>query len=346
MKNKFVKSALVAGVILSASFIGNAQAATLVSSVVDVTDLQFSQGGTQLDYSNFSSIDFTNSSGVAASLNGADGAGNTDSPLGAVETDYFTEVGTNPGYADNNFTSNLLSSASGLPLLPAPGYNYAIGDQLETGSPITNLPNPNYDDTQPVGPGNQPTIGTPAHVANASFAGLANTGIGSADTNNELGASFVFSGISGPMDITFDIAYYLEVFVEAGDLAPSKAAGTYEFSMNIINLTDSSVPPLFNASIGDTLSLTAPGGSIGALTGWDYYQKLDGSVGIAGRLSPGVFDFESFAFTTGAFNETDTYQLAFRINTNADVQNVPEPGVLALLGLGLVGIGFTRRRAK
>ncbi|MBP7710924.1 MAG: PEP-CTERM sorting domain-containing protein [Gammaproteobacteria bacterium] len=40
------------------------------------------------------------------------------------------------------------------------------------------------------------------------------------------------------------------------------------------------------------------------------------------------------------------YQLSARIQTNADAARVPEPAILGLLGVGLIGLGAARRSRK
>ena len=319
MKTKFLKNALLAGVILSASIVGTAQADTLATAIVDVTNLTFSQGGTILDASDFTSINYTNSADVTVHL----GAASATDSGNVVGLDLYEALGSATPYTDNAFTSTILSSGGGYPT----GVNYSIADQLEAGAPISGLPD-----------GSGGTISSPAHVANASQAGISGTTTGSSDSNNQLDAQFVFSGVSGVMQISFDMAYYLEVFVDLAQGFPSKAAADYVFTMDITSLQGADAgATLFEFTLADGLSLTAP-------TIID--TRLGDDLDNGGFLTLGVADSLTALFNTGPFLEGSVYQLDTRIETNADVVNIPEPGMLALLGLGLVGIGFTRRRAK
>ena len=70
--------------------------------------------------------------------------------------------------------------------------------------------------------------------------------------------------------------------------------------------------------------------------GQSFFGELPG-----GAINP----LPGYAFTTdGNWVEFDGINSSFRIN--ADAASVPEPGTLALLGLGLAGMGMTRRKKK
>jgi hypothetical protein len=69
-------------------------------------------------------------------------------------------------------------------------------------------------------------------------------------------------------------------------------------------------------------------------------------VGLDAGLNSGLFD-RAYAFdsttTADRFND-DGYALVTRFDF--EQQSVSEPATLALLGLGLLGIGFARRRTQ
>jgi hypothetical protein len=55
---------------------------------------------------------------------------------------------------------------------------------------------------------------------------------------------------------------------------------------------------------------------------------------------------KSFSFTTPVLVAGNLYQLSARNNSNADVQRIPEPGELALLGIGLIGMTLVMARRR
>jgi hypothetical protein len=302
---------------------GFAQADVMATAVLQTNHFEISSGGTALDYNtDFTNISFTTTGGYSGTLPGTGGYNLSTSsglPLSSVDLPKVCVGGGctawNAAYGIEDSFTNLTSPPVG---------NYSAADQQEAGAPISNVP---------ASGGGTAALG--ATVSNGAYAGLTTqSGLSHSTSTNNLNTQVVFTlAHAGGLTFDLDLAAFLDVYVTADEVAPGFATASYTGSFTLTNLTSGIVLQTLNTDVFgngvNTISLNAP--PLGAT------EQIQDSGG-----------FSHFTFNTVVLNNTDVYQLSFRNNVNADAERVtvPEPATMALLGMGLAGLGFSTRRRR
>jgi hypothetical protein len=308
LKLKKTSVALAAAGLLVAVASGSAQAYVMASATVELQNFQlkYNVGGAVLDAGDFSFLTYTSTGAYSGTLPGTPGynQASTATPVNLPAVCVGSGCGA-LALVNDTFPH----------LAAAPVGNYSAADQFESGAPITGLPG------LPLG----------ADIKDAAYAGLTTqSALSHSQSTNNLNTSFRFALTKGgAIDLSFAAKAYLQVAVSAGEHSPGFATAAYEQAFSLTDLTTGltifNYSPDFLGGNTKTLSLNAP-------------------LPIDIELQRENLAFINYLATTPVLTAGKLYQLSARTNTNADVQRVPEPGTLALLGLGFLGFCFSAKK--
>ncbi|XLZ71511.1 EDSAP-1 family PEP-CTERM protein [Massilia sp. SR12] len=305
---KFCKQWLATAAVVAASFASvPAQATTFASAILDINNFRLlHSGGTAYSTTDFTILTGTNDAHATASLNGifANGTQSFGILSGLQPNVPHQCVGAPCPALPEN---NFLPFPSPPPV---PG-TFGYADQDLTGAAIT--------------------IGLTPAGAHARTRADASTALNaSASGNSSVGTSTTFAftlGASDTMTISFDGTPYSQAFVSAGAGPTSNANARLSWSINIINLaTNTSV---FSYSPDELNGLSA-------------VSRTDGGPGLT-TYDPGT---AAFLAITPLLLAGTTYQITVEHNTlaNALQQELPEPGSMAVLAVGMLAMSLALRR--
>lgn len=311
---KSTKKTLIALAITAAlGMSGAANAGVLASSTFSITNFLLSDAstGTTLNAFDFASLVANNNANISSNLAGAALAG------GAFNLSIFDPTPTDLTRATSGTTVGTPAENNFMVLTPPPtSGNFAHSDQFLGGSSLQLSP------TLP------PTTGANAQVR--SDVSLTGTGSGAAASNVGLNSTFTFSLTKDiRIGLNFHGAVDLLAFADVGSHFPSNAQASSALTVSLVDAGGNSFINFNNPTgstgcrLNNTRTVNAPA------NGTNAYQCI------------GDFSGTTLLLTAGT-----EYTFSIRQETAANARLVSEPGVLSLMGLGLLGIGAALRKRK
>ncbi len=194
----------------------------------------------------------------------------------------------------------------------------------------------------------QLTQGVPSSIEAVAEARIEGTGNGTADTDVQSNTNVTMSFTTpntGSFSLSFNANPYVETALNTANLLAASGGANINVTATLQSL-DETVRISFTPDSTGSYTCISPANVVTCST-LDPYT-LQQSQNVLGNPSDSIFNPGVGTFQLSALNMPAlSYRLYLTAGAGVNVrQAVPEPGVLALMGIGLMGLGLSARRKK